>query len=65
METHDCKQEHVFSRIDKKLDSIEAKLDIYLAKTIQNEVKLGFITTGFSILLVPVLVGIIIFWVTQ
>jgi hypothetical protein len=63
MNNHECTQEPTISRIDKKIDVIDEKLDKYLEKTIQTETRVGFITTGFIILIAPVIVGVILFFI--
>lgn len=62
---HECKQEPTIRNIDKKLDIIDAKLDRYLEKTTRMETKMGFISTGFVVLIAPMIVGIIVYLITK
>lgn len=51
-------------RIEGKLDKIDSKLNTYIEKTMEKttrlETKVGFITTGFIVLVAPVVVGLIL-----
>ena len=60
--THICNQESSIERVEKKVDSIDAKLDKYLEKTTVLETKMGFVTTGVLVVVVPLLLAIIKFY---
>ena len=60
--THICDQESSIERVEKKVDSIDAKLDKYLEKTTVLETKMGFVTTGVLVVVVPLLLAIIKFY---
>jgi hypothetical protein len=55
----DCKQEPTISRIDKKLDVIDEKLDKFLEKTTRIETQMGAVKTGFVVVLGPAIVAAI------
>ena len=62
---HKCTQEPSIERIEKKVDSIDAKLDRYLEKTAVIETKMGFITTGILVVVVPLLLTMIKFYFSK
>jgi hypothetical protein len=59
MKTHECDQEPIISRIEKKVDSIDDKLDSFLNKTTRLETQMGFIKTGFTVIIAPLLIYVL------
>lgn len=57
-----CEQEPIIERIEKKIDSIDDKLGKYLEKTAILETKMGFITTGLLVVVVPLILAVIKFY---
>lgn len=67
-DSDNCKQEPAINaisrqvdKIDTKVDKIDEKLDAFIERQAKTETKLGFISTGFLVLVAPVLVGIILY----
>ena len=55
-----CKYESTISRVEKKLESIDEKLDRFLEKTTRVETQMAAVMTGF-IVIGPICIGTIIY----
>jgi hypothetical protein len=65
MDHIECRQEPTILRIETKIDSIDEKLDRYNQKTVVNETQIGVIKTGFIVVVGPIIVGLIIYLITN
>ena len=60
-----CKQEPTISKIERKLNNIDLKLDRFLVKTTRIETIIGILKAIFIVIIAPVLVGFLIYISTK
>ena len=59
MSDHKCSQESSIERVEKRLESIETKIDKFIQRVTVLDTQFGFVKTGLLVVVVPVLVYII------
>lgn len=60
-----CKQEPTISKIEKKLNNIDLKLDRFLVKTTRIETIIGILKALCIVVLGPIIVGVVIYISTK